>query len=120
MKGLLMSTKKNKLHICLVNIEYPKETSIGGIATYQKLLAAALEKKGHKVTVVAGSFSSDQDYYENGIHVIRIKKVFANERFLDFINYRRRVANIITKIHKKNKSIKAKLQHHLSIIQLKN
>ena len=68
-----MNLKDKKLHVCLVNIEYPKETSIGGISTYQKLLADALVKKGHKVTVIAASFHDNQDYYEDRIHVIRIK-----------------------------------------------
>ncbi|NMA50568.1 MAG: glycosyltransferase family 4 protein [Mollicutes bacterium] len=90
--------KKKKMHICLVNIEYPQETSIGGISTYQKLLADNLIKKGHKVTVIAGSFSDNKDYYDGGVHVIRIKCEFPFQSLSKFISYRKKVDKILSKL----------------------
>ena len=94
---------KDKLHICLVNIEYPKETSIGGISTYQKLLADTLIRKGHKVTVISASFSENQDYYEDGIHVIMIKAEFPFRSLKGYIKYREEVNRILNSIVDKDK-----------------
>ena len=91
------------MHICLVNTEYPKETHFGGIATYQKLLAEELVRKGHKVTVIAASFDKNNDYYENGVHVIRIKKIIENEKYEDFVSYRIKVKEVIKEVDLKDK-----------------
>ena len=91
------------MHVCLINSEYPKETAFGGIATYQSLLAHELIKKGHRVTVIAASFSKNQDYYEDGIHVIRIQKVFNCEKFSDFMEYRKKIAHYINELYFKDK-----------------
>ena len=98
-----MNSIEDKLHVCLINIEYPKETSIGGISTYQKLLADELIRKGHKVTVIAASFDHDQDYYEDGVHVIRIKAEFPFNSKEEYINYRKRVNEILEEIVEKDK-----------------
>ena len=91
------------MHICLVNTEYPKETHFGGIATYQKLLADALVRKGYKVTVIAASSTDNQDYYEDGVHIIRILKRISNENYDGFISYRKKVSDKIKQINSKDK-----------------
>ena len=53
------------MHICLVGVEYPHDTSFGGIATYQYLLSKELVKLGNKVTVICGTEKEDYEYYEN-------------------------------------------------------
>ena len=98
-----MNLKDKKLHVCLVNIEYPKETSIGGISTYQKLLADALVKKGHKVTVITASFHDNQDYYEDRIHVIRIKAEFPFKSLKGYVKYRKEVNKILNDIVERDK-----------------
>ncbi|NMA50567.1 MAG: glycosyltransferase family 4 protein [Mollicutes bacterium] len=87
------------MHICLVNSEYPRETQFGGIATYQELLACNLIKENCFVTVVAASLEKNQDYYDNGIHVIRIFRKLKDETVDDYISYRKRVAETITNIN---------------------
>ena len=91
------------MHICLVHFEYPIETSVGGVGTYQKINAEMLKKYGHDVTVIAGALKKDQDYFENGVHIIRLKKGYdPYDTVKDCYNYRVRIANVIEQIDKKN------------------
>ena len=71
------------MHICLVNYEYPKETSLGGISTYQKRIADSLYNNNCRVTVVCGSLDEKKSYYEDGIHIIRIPKKFPYRNLSD-------------------------------------
>lgn len=80
------------MKICLVHHEYPEETSMGGIATYQRNMALGLTRLGHKVTVIAASLDVDKDYYEDNIHVIRFNKCIQYDTIDDMNNYRHRVA----------------------------
>ena len=94
--------KDSKLHVCLVNYEYPNETSIGGISTYQKRMADSLIKKGCKVTIIAGALSKNQEYYEDGVHVYRIIKKFPFKNLSNYTEYSKSVNDIIRKINKNN------------------
>lgn len=92
------------MHICLVNFEYPKETTVGGIGLYQKRNAEMLKEFGHDVTVIAGAIEKDQDYIENGIRVIRLKK--GNDPFDSVENcykYRVRIDETIKKVNAERK-----------------
>ena len=78
-----------KYHICLVSEEYPEETNYGGISTYNKALADLLINDGHKVTVITSSTKNYNEYYEDGIRVIRITPFFRKIVFLEkLIGYR--------------------------------
>lgn len=98
-----MNMENSILHVCLVNYEYPSETSLGGISTYQKLLAEGLVKLGHKVTVIAGAKNKNQDYYENGVHIVRIVKKFPYKSIKDAVVYRKKLAKIIEVINNTDK-----------------
>lgn len=92
------------MHICLVHFEYPQETSVGGIGTYQKRNAEMLKKFGHDVTVIAGALEKDQDYLENGIRIIRLKKGYdPYDTVEECLSYRNRVNDIIEKVNKEHK-----------------
>ena len=95
--------KEYKMHVCLTNFEYPSETRLGGISTYQKRIADALYAEGCKVTVICGSFDSYKDYYEDGIHVIRIPKNFPYKTFDDYYGYRDLLSNKIKEINEFDK-----------------
>ena len=88
----------SKMHVCLVNFEYPKDTIIGGISTYQKRIADALVANHCKVTVICGSWGEGADYYEDGIHVIRVPKHFPYQNLGDYYSYRKRISNLIKEI----------------------
>lgn len=92
------------MHICLVHFEYPQETSVGGIGTYQKRNAEMLKKFGHDVTVIAGALEKDQEYLENGIRIIRLKKGYdPYDTVEECLSYRNRVNDIIEKVNKEHK-----------------
>ena len=95
--------EKSKMHVCLVNFEYPNETIIGGIATYQKRIAEALYENGCRVTVVCGSWDKPKDYYENGIHIIRVHKNFPYRNKRDYYSYRKEISDLIKEIDSFNK-----------------
>ena len=95
--------KRMKMHVCLINFEYPTETSLGGIATYQKRMANALYNAGCKVTVICGSFDKYQEYYENGIHVYRIPKKFPYQNLDNYYDYRISLKNKIEEINQFDK-----------------
>ena len=92
-----------KIHVCLVGIEYPPDTAFGGIATYQKRMADNLIRLGHKVTVICGSEEREKDYFEDGIHVIRLYTSRKKETVDSFNNYRNLVKKKIIEIDKLNK-----------------
>ena len=94
---------RKKLHVCLTNFEYPNETSLGGIAIYQKRMADALNNMGCKVTVICGSFKNYRDYYEDGIHIYRIPKKFPYKNTNDYYSYRHKLNNIIKEINEFDK-----------------
>lgn len=87
------------MKICLVHHEYPEETSMGGIATYQKLLAKALVSLGNEVTVIAAAREYDQDYYEDGIHIIRYNKCIQYDTIPYMKKYRERVADKLHQLY---------------------
>ena len=91
------------MHICLVGIEYPKDTDFGGISTYQFLLANSLSKLNNKVTVICGTEKKDYDYYENNIHVIRLHTRRDKETPESFLDYRKKVKEVIYKINEEDK-----------------
>ncbi len=91
------------MHICLVGIEYPIDTSFGGISTYQFLLAKSLAKLNNKVTVICGTDKDDYDYHENDIHIIRLHTRRDVETIDTFLSYRKKVKETIYKIDKENK-----------------
>ena len=90
------------MHVCLVGVEYPKDTSFGGIATYQYLLSKELVKSGNKVTVICGTDKDDYDYYEDNIHVIRLHTIRNEETVETYYNYRKKIKKIINEINKKD------------------
>lgn len=81
----------NKLHICFVHEEYPDETDFGGIATYQKRIALALNSIGHRITVISMSLKSNQAYKEDGIFVYRIKRPQTSNEFDNYVEYRKKL-----------------------------
>ena len=92
------------MHICLVHFEYPQETAVGGIGTYQKRNAEMLKKFGHDVTVIAGALEENQDYKENGIRIIRIKKGYdPYDTVEECLLYRNKINEIIEKVDKEHK-----------------
>lgn len=91
------------MHVCLVGIEYPPDTDFGGIATYQYLLAKALEKNDIMVTVICGTHMADYDYYDGKIHVIRLHTIRNQETVHTFLEYREKVKETIIKINKVEK-----------------
>lgn len=90
------------MHICLVYNEYPKETDNGGIATYQFNMAKALQNEKNKITVIASSLESNQNYIENGIKIIRLKNNLMGT-LDEQLDYRNRVFKIIQEIDKNDK-----------------
>ena len=90
------------MHICLVGIEYPKDTNFGGIATYQSLIARGLVKLGHRVTVICGTDKDDYEYYENNIHVIRLHTIRSEETVETYYFYRKKIQDIILKVNEKD------------------
>lgn len=90
------------MKICLVHYEYPEETNLGGISTYQKRMASALKAKGHQVTVIAGSLEKEQDYYEDGIHIIRLKKGAQYDTIEHCIDYRKKIQKTLTQLVDQN------------------
>ena len=94
---------ESKMHVCLVNYEYPIETSLGGISTYQKRIADALYNNNCKVTVICGSLDVKKDYYEDGIHVIRVPKNFPYRNLNDYYTYRKEISKLIKEINQFDK-----------------
>lgn len=90
------------MKICFVHEEYPKETNFGGIATYQKLMAEYYANHGDEVIVIARG-SKDCDYYENNVHVFRIKSENDNNSINSVTEYREKVSKILTKLQADNK-----------------
>jgi glycogen synthase len=90
------------LHVCLISMEYPPETSRGGVATYTHILARALARIGQRVTVIAQGLSRSSVEVQDGVTVHRIKEnchplaeqigrsLGASELF-GFLTYARRV-----------------------------
>lgn len=89
------------MKICLVHYEYPEETNIGGISTYQRRMAMALKDRGHQVTVIAGSLEAEQDYMDDGVHVIRIKKGSQYDTIEHCIDYREKVSQKLQELVRK-------------------
>src|SRR5262249_43911226 len=64
-----------RVHIVLINRWYPRGgLGYGGIAAYNRALARALVRLGHRVTVIASRRSSDVPEFEeeDGVRIIRI------------------------------------------------
>ncbi len=79
------------MKICLVSEEYPDETAFGGIATYQKIVAETLVKKGHKVYVITRGMRKEQRYIET------------SDSLQNAIEYRKRVEDILLVLQEKEK-----------------
>ena len=80
------------MKICFISNEYPSGKT-GGIGIFTKELAEALVKRGHKVYVV-GLFDENDEIVENGVHLIKLKRLkgklsfFKNSKLLEkTINY---------------------------------
>lgn len=90
------------MKIVLVNEEYPKETNFGGISTYQKISACEYVKQGHDVTVICRGLNKNQKYIEDGVKVIRIYEPSTNDKKKDYINYRKKVKDILINMQENN------------------
>ena len=90
------------MKICLIHEEFPEETNFGGIATYQKLMSKYLKQLGHEVTVITRSLTNSQEYYENGIRVIRIFWKKNKNKIKDYKSYRKKVSKKIKELVKNN------------------
>lgn len=88
------------MNILFVHEEYPEETNFGGIATYQKVMATELAKRGHHIYVICRGMKKTYHYIEEGVHIFRIFDKNYNT-FKGYFNYRKKVAKKILKIHKK-------------------
>lgn len=82
------------MKICFVHEEYPNETNFGGIATYQKIIAEYYANHGDEVTVIARG-SKDVDYYENNVHVYRVKSENDTNSIESVTEYREKVAKLL-------------------------
>lgn len=91
------------MKICLVSEEYPDETAFGGIATYQKIVAETLVKKGHKVYVITRGMRKEQRYIENGVNIYRIHVNETSDSLQNAIEYRKRVEDILLVLQEKEK-----------------
>ena len=89
------------MKICLVHEEYPLETNFGGIATYQKILAEYFASCGYKVIVITRG-SSDSEYFENGVHVYRIKADNDNNSKVSLKVFRKKVADLLFNLQNNN------------------
>jgi glycogen synthase len=65
---------REPMHVCLISMEYPPETSRGGVATYTHILARALARIGERVTVIAQGLSRSSIQEQDGVTVHRIKE----------------------------------------------
>ena len=90
------------MKICLIHEEFPEETNFGGIATYQKLISEYLKQLDHEVTVITRSLTNDQEYYENGIRVVRIFWKKNKNKIKDYKSYRKKVSKKIKELVKNN------------------
>lgn len=90
------------MKIVLVHEEYPEETNFGGIATYQKNVAEEYVKMGNSVSVICRGLSRDNDYWENGVHIIRIFVPTTKNKKRDYILYRKRVSKELLKMQNHN------------------
>lgn len=91
------------MKICFVHEEYPEETNFGGIATYQKIMAEELAKQGHEVYVICRGLRDNKFYIEKKVNIYRIFVEKTDNQKRDYINYRRKVAEILIELQQKNK-----------------
>ena len=64
------------MHICFITNEYPKPNyPHGGIGTFVQTISRKLVEKGHEVSVVGINTytKTDENEYENGVRVYRLK-----------------------------------------------
>ena len=90
------------MKICLIHEEFPEETNFGGIATYQKLISEYLKQLDHEVTVITRSLTNDQEYYENGIRVVRIFWKKNKNKNKDYKSYQKKKKKKIKELVKNN------------------
>jgi glycosyltransferase involved in cell wall biosynthesis len=60
------------LHICYISQEYPPETGWGGIGSYTYEIAHALNKAGHRVTVISLAVGGESVTDDAGVEVHRV------------------------------------------------
>ena len=90
------------MKICFVHEEYPEETNLGGIATYQKIMAEYYANNGDDVFVVTrGSY--DRKYVENNVKIIRISSENDITNVDSVKSYRRKVAHVLFELQKVEK-----------------
>lgn len=90
------------MKICFVHEEYPEETNLGGIATYQKIMAEYYANNGDDVFVVTrGSY--DRKYVENNVKIIRISSENDITNIDSVKSYRRKVAHVLFELQKVEK-----------------
>lgn len=64
------------MRICYISSEYPPETGYGGIGTYTRYIAEGMAERGHSVTVISQSTSSESTYCNSqGVHLYRVPPV---------------------------------------------
>lgn len=90
------------MKICYVHEEYPEETNFGGIATYQKIMAEYFANNGDEVIVICRG-KNDIDYYDNNVHVFRVKSNNDNNLIRSVKEYRMKVAKLLINLQKQNK-----------------
>ena len=56
------------MHICFVEIGYPRPTIgvVGGAGTYVKIFANQLAQKGYNISVICGRVKNNSTYYNEG------------------------------------------------------
>jgi glycogen(starch) synthase len=62
------------MHVVLVTPEYPPMVALGGIGTHTAVTAAALAKRGHRVTVVTYAGPEHDTTTGDGVHVVRLRE----------------------------------------------
>lgn len=90
------------MRICYVHEEYPNETNFGGIATYQKIIAEELAKKGHKIYVICRGIKRTYNYTENNVKVFRVFVEKVGNEKKEAITYRKKVCEILQKLQNNN------------------
>src|SRR5271170_5381792 len=63
-----------RMKIALITYEYPPDTALGGIGTYNQHAARILHQRGHQVEVFSASTSRSGVFDDDGITVHRLRE----------------------------------------------